>query len=222
MLQTVKIQSIEALTHDVLHITVEKPASLAYVPGQAVDVSVNKPGWENELRPFTFTSLPEDAHIEFVIKTYSDHNGVTNQLRSLSKGDSLIIHDVFGTISYKGEGVFIAGGAGLTPFIAIFKQLSKQQAIGNNKLIFANKTRGDIILEDSFHKLLGANFVNILSAEERAGYEHGYISAPLIKKHTDAATQYFYLCGPDPMMDAVEKELLSLGVAESAIVKEAF
>lgn len=112
MSQIVEIQSIEPVTHDVLHITAEKPASLSYVPGQAVDVSVNKPGWENELRPFTFTSLPEDKYIEFTIKTYPDHNGVTNELRSLSKGDSLIIHDVFGTIAYKGEGVFIAGGAG--------------------------------------------------------------------------------------------------------------
>lgn len=107
--QIVKIKSIEHLTHDVLRIVAEKPANLSYEPGQAVDISINKPGWEKELRAFTFTSLPEDDHIEFSIKTYPSHNGVTNQLLSLHAGDELIVGDVFGDIHYKGEGIFIAG-----------------------------------------------------------------------------------------------------------------
>lgn len=221
-MERVKITAIEHLTHDVMRIVAEKPASINYLPGQAVDVSINKQGWEQELRAFTFTSLPHDEHIEFTIKTYPAHNGVTQQLRLLHQGDRLIIHDVFGDITYKGEGVFIAGGAGVTPFIAIFKQLEKENKIGNNKLIFANKTKADIILEDKFQQLLGDNFINILSDEKTEKYENGYISADLIKKHTDERTKYFYLCGPEPMMQAVEKQLSALGIAASFIVKEAF
>ncbi|MCC6599400.1 MAG: flavodoxin reductase, partial [Crocinitomicaceae bacterium] len=82
MAETVKIISTEHLTHDVLRIVAEKPAKLYFTAGQAVDVSINKQGWEQELRPFTFTSLPEDGHIEFTIKTYPSHNGVTQQLLS--------------------------------------------------------------------------------------------------------------------------------------------
>jgi len=148
------------------------------------------------LRAFTFTSLPEEDHLEFTIKTYPLHNGVTQQLRSLTKGDTLIIHDVFGDINYKGQGIFIAGGAGVTPFIAILKQLEKKNQVGNNKLLFANKTKADIILENKFQQLLGQNFINILSEEQRTGYEHGYITANLIKKHIADQTKYFYLCGP--------------------------
>lgn len=222
MTQLAKVISVEHLTHDVLRIRAEKPQSLIYVPGQAVDISINKDGWQGELRAFTFTSLPDDKHIEFTIKTYPSHNGVTNQLLSLKPGDELLIHDVFGDINYKGEGIFIAGGAGVTPFIAILKQLEKEHKVGNNKLIFANKTRADIILEDKFNALLGRNFINILSDEERAGYEHGFISAELIKKHTNGQPQYFYICGPDPMMNAVEKHLSTLGVADNFIVKEGF
>ncbi|HUH25013.1 MAG TPA: FAD-binding oxidoreductase, partial [Flavobacterium sp.] len=118
MEQIVKIISVEHLTHDVLRIVAEKPASLSYIVGQAVDVSFNKEGWKNELRAFTFTSLPNEEHIEFSIKTYPSHKGVTQQLLSANQGDELIIHDVFGAIHYKGEGIFIAGGAGVTPFIA--------------------------------------------------------------------------------------------------------
>lgn len=221
-MERVKIIAIEHLTHDVLKIVAEKPASINYQPGQAVDISISKQNWEQELRAFTFTSLPDDEYIEFTIKTYSSHNGVTQQLRSLNKGDELLIHDVFGDIIYKGECIFIAGGAGVTPFIAILKQLEKEAKVGNNKLIFANKTKADIILEDQFRQLLGDNFINILSDEEIPNYEHGFISADLIKRNLNEHSQYFYLCGPEPMMQAVEKHLSSLGISESLIVKEAF
>lgn len=221
-MERIKIIAIEHLTHDVIRIVAEKPATINYLPGQAVDISISKQGWEQELRAFTFTSLPNDEYIEFTIKTYPAHNEVTQQLLLLNKGDELIIHDVFGEITYKGEGVFIAGGAGVTPFIAILKQLEKENKIGNNKLIFANKTKADIILESKFQQLLGDNFINILSDEKTVNYEYGYISADLIKKHTDDHTKYFYLCGPEPMMQTVEKQLSSLGIADIFVVKEAF
>ncbi|MBS1729363.1 MAG: flavodoxin reductase [Bacteroidetes bacterium] len=222
MSQIVKILSIENLTHDVLRIRTEKPAVIQYNPGQAADISINKSGWEQELRAFTFTSLPEDDFIEFSIKTYPSHHGVTEQLLSLSKGDELIIHDVFGDIGYKGEGLFIAGGAGVTPFIAILKHLEKNHTIGNNKLLFANKSRGDIILEDKFKDILGDHFINILSDEDLDGYEHGFISADLIQKIKDEHTKYYYLCGPEPMMQAVEKQLASLSISNEFIVREGF
>ncbi len=44
-----------------------------------------------------------------------------------------------------------------------------------NKLIFANKTRADIILENDFRKFLGKDFINILSEEKAEGYFHGRI-----------------------------------------------
>lgn len=221
-MERVKILNIEHLTHDVIKIVAQKPAGLSYLPGQAVEISIAKKNWEVELRPFTFTSLPDDKEIEFVIKTYPSHKGVTNQLLSLTIDDELFLHEVFGDINYKGEGVFIAGGAGVTPFIAIFKQLEKDDKIGNNKLIFANKTKADIILEEKFSHLLGSNFINILSEEKKSGYEHGFISASLIEKYINGNTNYFYLCGPEPMMQQVEKELAALGIAGEQIVKEAF
>jgi ferredoxin-NADP reductase len=166
--------------------------------------------------------LPDDDYIEFTIKTYPNHDGVTKQLLAANVGDELLIHGVFGDITYKGNGIFIAGGAGVTPFIAILKQLEKENKIGDNKLIFGNKTKGDIILEARFQKLLGDNFINVLSEEDVAGYAHGHISAALIAAQIADPLSYFYLCGPDPMMLAVEKDLSSLGIADERIVKEAF
>src|SRR5665811_537800 len=166
----VKIKSIKHITHDVLQIVTEKPKHYNFTPGQATEVAINKKGWDNEKRPFTFTCLPDNDYLEFTIKTYPSHKSVTNQLLQFNKDDELIIHDVFGAISYKGEGVFIAGGAGVTPFISIFRYLQSKKEIGNNKLIFANKTKADIILENEFKNLPGLEFINILSDEQADGY----------------------------------------------------
>ena len=138
----VKIKSIDKVTHNVLKIVTEKPQAYNFTPGQATEVSINKNGWQDEKRPFTFTCLPDDDYLEFTIKTYPSHKGVTNELLQLKQNDELILHDVFGAIAYKGEGVFIAGGAGVTPFISIFRFLRSKNEVGGNKLIFANKTKG--------------------------------------------------------------------------------
>lgn len=173
-------------------------------------------------KTFTFTSLPNDSYLEFIIKTYPAHQGVTNELLQLKENDELILHEVFGAIAYKGEGIFIAGGAGVTPFISIFRQLQRTSQIGNNKLIFANKTKGDIILDRYLKELLAANFINILSDEITREYVRGYITEDLLLKHITNIDQRFYICGPKPMMDAVEKHLINLQVPINSIIKEEF
>ncbi len=218
----IKIKSIQHVTHDVLQIVTEKPSHFHFTPGQATEVSINKEGWQNEKRPFTFTCLPENNYLQFTIKTYPAHKGVTNELQHLKVNDELILHDVFGDIGYKGEGVFIAGGAGVTPFISIFRYLQSKKEIGNNKLIFANKTKADIILEQEFKQLLGKNFINILSDEETDEYEHGFLTENFIKKNIEVDNKYFYLCGPPPMMDAIEKMLVNLHIDAKRIIKESF
>ena len=218
----VKIKSIDKVTHDVLQIVTEKPPEYTFTPGQATDVSINNIGWKEEKRPFTFTCLPDNDYIEFTIKTYPSHKSVTSQLLQLNKDDELILHDVFGDISYKGEGVFIAGGAGVTPFISIFRHLNAVNKKGNNKLIFAYKTQADIILEEEFKNLLGKNFINVLSDEKVDGYANGYITEDFLKANIGDLNKNFYVCGPPPMMDAIEKMLANLHVVEKLIIKEAF
>lgn len=218
----VQIKSIEKVTHDTLKIVTEKPQQYVFTPGQATEISINKNDWRDEKRPFTFTCLPDNDYLEFTIKTYPDHNGVTNKLLQLNKNDELILHEVFGAIAYKGEGVFIAGGAGVTPFISIFRFLQSKNEVGNNKLIFANKAKSDIILEQEFKNLLGKNFINILSDEKVNGYADGYITEKFLKANITDLKKKFYLCGPEPMMEAVEKQLLNLGVEAKSIIKEEF
>lgn len=217
-----KVKSVGHATHDVLRIVLEKPPDFTFIPGQAVEVAINKENWESEVRPFTFTSLPGDDDLEFTIKTYPEHKGVTAELLSLKPDDELAISEPWGTINYKGEGTFVAGGAGVTPFISIFRHLHSKNKIGNNKLVFANKRKSDIINGDEFEEMLGKNFVNILSDEETDEYAHGFISEDFLKKNISNRTGYIYLCGPEVMMDIVEKQLANLGIKKELIVKEEF
>lgn len=218
----VKINSIKHITPDVLKIVTEKPQQYNFSPGQATKISINKSGWKDKKGPFTFTSLPDSDFLEFTIKTYPSHKSVTNELLKLKKNDELILHDVFGAIAYKGEGLFIAGGAGVTPFICIFRYLQSKKEIGNNKLIFANKTKDDIIHEAEFKKLLGENFINILSDEKADGYAHGQITEDFLKDYIKYSPKNIYVCGPPPMMEAIEKQLANLKIDKKQIIKEAF
>ncbi len=218
----VKILETEYVTHNVKRFKVSKPGSYKYKPGQATDVVINLPEWKEERRPFTFTSLNEWDHLEFTIKIYDDHNGVTNKLGTLHAGDELILHDIWGAIHYKGEGIFIAGGAGVTPFIAIFRQLQKDGKLGNNKLIFSNRTSKDIILKDEFEKMLDKNFINTLTDEKAEKYDNRKIDESYLKEKIKDFSQYFYVCGPDAMIESIKEQLLNLGADNDKIVIEQF
>src|ERR1017187_6293027 len=73
------------ITHDVKRFVLEKPPDYTFIPGQSVNISINLPEWKNELRPFTFTNLPDDDYLEFMIKIYRDRNGVTKKLESINR-----------------------------------------------------------------------------------------------------------------------------------------
>jgi len=216
----VRILNIEQVTHDVKRFRFEKPEGYSFIPGQATDVSINRPGLREKKNPFTFTSLNSAPYLEFTIKIYSSRNGVTNELGKLNPGDELIIRDVWGAINYKGKGLFIAGGAGITPFISILRDLESRNEVRGNRLIFGNKTRADIILEDELRKILGEDLINILSKEKADGFNYGLITEEFLKSNISDLNVNFYICGPDQMIEMVTKALANLGVGKELITLE--
>lgn len=216
----VRILDLEQVTQNVRRFRVEKPDGYTFIPGQATEISVNKPELINKKGPFTFTCRNSDHYLEFTIKIYPQRQGKTNELGKLKVGEELIIRDVWGTIAYKGKGVFIAGGAGITPFIAIFRDLETRNEVDGNRLLFANRTKEDIINEDEFRRLLGENFINILSDEQAEGFEYGFVDDNFLNKYITDFSQKFYICGPPPMMKAVLAHLKMLEVSEDSIIKE--
>ena len=217
----VEILKVENVTHDVKRFTVSKPEGYSFTPGQATEVSLNKEGWKDKKRPFTFTSLNEALELEFTIKIYEDHeNGVTREIGKLKEGEELIIRDVWGVIHYKGAGVFIAGGAGVTPFIAILRQLQKDGKLDGNTLIFSNKTQEDIILQEEFSTMDGLRKIYTLTQEDNENYENGRIDEKFLKKYVKNWKQHFYVCGPTPLVGEIQHILQKLGAESEAIVIE--
>lgn len=217
------VQHIEDITRDVVRITLPKPDGYSFTPGQATEVALNKEGWKEEERPFTFTSLPEDDHLEFTIKIYDDHDGVTAQIGTLTKNDELQIGDAWGAIEYKGPGVFIAGGAGVTPFISVLRDLRKKEELEGNKLIFSNKTEKDIILEDEFRSMLGDDFINVITDEKPRGEHHfldGHMDRSFLQDQINDLQQSFYVCGPPDFNDAMLGYLKELGAKPDALIFE--
>jgi ferredoxin-NADP reductase len=226
MAHKVKIQNIEIVTHDVKRFVTEKPKGYKFTPGQATEVAINKKGWEDKKRPFTFTSLNEDDYLEFVIKGYPvakhpNHTGVTEAIHNLAVGNELIIDDPWGAIEYKGKGVFLAGGAGITPFIAIFKQLHKDRQLVGNRLIFSNKTSNDVIIEPTLRRWFRPeSLVLTLTREENANFHNGRIDESLLKKHIGEFSQYFYVCGKKQMVSDLNNILTTLGANTEMVVFE--
>lgn len=216
----VKVLKVENVTHNVRRFTLEKPHGYSFTPGQATEVSINDESLKNESRPFTFTSLNEWPKLEFTTKIYTDHHGVTEALGKVKEGDELLLHDVWGAINYKGPGVFIAGGAGVTPFIAILRQLQKENKLEGNRLIFSNKTEKDIILKDEFSKMLGKNFYNTLTQEENKNYDHRKIDRAFLQDQIKDFSQNFYVCGPDQFVKNITGFLQELGAKADAVVFE--
>lgn len=213
----------EPVTRDTYLYIIEKPEGFEFRPGQAVELAIDEEGWREEKRPFTITSLPENPRLQFIIKTYTsdEHEGVTEHLgRDIVVNDRVIFGDAWGAIEYQGPGVFIAGGAGVTPFISILRQLEKHDKIENNRLFFSNKTHQDVILQGELFRMLGRQVVCTLTQEEHRDYEHGRIDRQWLESRVDDFDQPFYLCGPPEMVKSLKETLEELGANPDSLVFE--
>src|ERR1035441_4509893 len=116
----------------------------------------------------------------------------------------------------------MAGGAGMTPFIAILRELKKDNAIDGNQLFFSNKTVDDIILHDELDYILGENAHYIVTESNTEG-DHimkGYMDKAFINKHIKDFNKPFYICGPDKMISDLKTILEEAGAKTESVVFE--
>ncbi len=213
-----KILDTNYLTHNVKRFVVEKPAGFSYIPGQSTHLAVNLPGWEDQWRSFTFTSLNSWNYLEFIIKIYDDHQGVTQQLGKLNAGATLLMKDVFGTINYKGPGIFLAGGTGITPFIAIFRALYHSGNMRNIGLLYSNHYHEDVILQEELTQMLGRGYVDFFSKEGVIGFGEKRINRKFLVETIGDFDKRFYVCGPETFVNDIRKYLVELGARMDAII----
>ncbi len=220
MNHSVRLLRSQFVTHDVKHFIVSKPEGFSFVPGQGVELAINQPGLHEQGRRFTPTGLTTDQVLEFTIKGYVDHAGVTRALHQLEPGAELLMSDPFGTVNYQGPGVFIAGGAGITPFLAILRDLARKGELVRQTLIFSNKTPRDMICEKELLHLLGGRCILNCSGAPAPGYEHRHIDAAYLAEKIKDFDQRFYVCGPPGFMDVVNSALADMGVRAANLIFE--
>lgn len=202
MTHTLVLQAAEKVTHDTFHLTFHRPPEFEFEQGQATELAFQKDGIKSEGRPFTMVSQPGDATLEFVIKSYPDHEGVTAHLPELEVPDTADATDPFGAISDHGAGVFLAAGAGITPFIPILKKHA-QHGIGPDLLIYGNQTDADIILEETWNSLAGVTPVHVISDQKDSEHRKGQIDRALLEELIEDTGQPIYVCGPPGFVDAM-------------------
>ena len=223
MQQTVKILDVEKVTHNVRRYELEKPQGYSYEPGQATELSLDEDGWRDKKHPFTFTSLTDAPTLEFTIKSYfaTGGDGMTERLFHYEPGQSLVLRDSWGTITYKGPGTFISGGAGVTPFIAILRDLARQGKLAGHRLIGSYRAAQDIILREEFEAMPGLSTLWTVTGDPQSeGVEHARIDAAFIREHIRDFSQNFYLCGPDDMVKELRQTLEGLGADTDAVTWE--
>jgi ferredoxin-NADP reductase len=218
MAHTVKILATEMLNHNVKRFTTERPQGLNYTPGQAVLVEI--PEMKGGKRPFAFTGLLAAPELEFTIKLYHDHHGVTDHLTDYKPGDTLKFANPLGAIKYQGTGTFMAGGAGITPFLAILRNLHKGGRLDGNALWFSNKTLKDIFLEKDFARDARDRLRLLITREPSTCHENARIDKEYVKAHARHFDQHFYLCGPEKMVTELSTALRELGVHSENVVME--
>lgn len=217
---TITIRTIERLTPDVRRYRCDRPDGYTFEPGQATEVHLDRDGWRDEARPFTFTSLPDDDHLEFTIKSYPDHDGVTEQIGQLVEGDRLVIGDAWGAITDTGPGMFIAGGAGVTPFIAILRRREADGTLDGCHLVFSNATEDDIIMRSDFERMPGLRTTFVVTDHPGSELAADRLDKDALERLIDDVDQQFYVCGPPAMVDDISQALQDLGADPDGITFE--
>lgn len=219
-----KILMREFVTHNVIRVILKKPKNYSFTPGQVADLTFSSGKLKDQKHPFTFANLPEDLVLEFIIKIYHGGDGFTEKISKVPMGTELEISKPFGTIMYKGKGIFIAGGAGITPFISILRNLKQEGKIIGNELIFSNKEQKDIIMEKELNEMFKdspTDIMLVLTQDNKEGYYHGRIDKEFLESHIkDFVNNHFYICGPPIFMFDIRKNLKKLGAKVDSIVFE--
>lgn len=189
--------------------------------GQYVCVSLDIDG-THTTRPYSVSSSPKLAKkgiVEITVKELEGGFASSWILANWKEGDEVRISGAEGFMYYEpmrdGKNVVaIAGGVGITPYIAMARAIADGIEDFNLTVIFNSRTEEDILFKAEFDEIAAkcdkVKIVHVLSREEKEGYEHGHITAEIIEKYAPESYAV-YVCGPENMYKAVLEELKKLG-----------
>jgi propane monooxygenase reductase subunit len=230
---TVEVVANDPVTHDMRHLVVRliEPEEIKFFPGQYMDFQV--PG-HHASRSFSMANTPNREGIfEFVIRIYPGGLFSGYLADQLHVGDRLSVEAPFGAFrlreSSTADLVFIGGGAGLAPLLALLRSMAERGLERPVTFYYGARTRRDLCFEEELAKLQeqlpGLTFVPALSepsGDEEWEGETGLITDVVERRENALDRVDAYVCGPPPMVEAAIAMLTRLGRSEDHIYYDKF
>ncbi len=124
--------------------------------------------------------------------------------------------------------LFIAGGVGITPIVAMLRKMVREAPAADAVLLYFNRDERSIIFDRQLRRLARSSGVRIVHVVDtlrrpRPGLEQGRISADLIARHVpDIAERQVYTCAPAVVIDLARTFCTELGVPAERFHTESF
>lgn len=207
-------------------------AGIRFLPGQFGWIIVGRGPFAASQHPFSFSSSAEvdDGTVEMTIKAAGDFTSTIGDVRVGTKAWVDGPHGVFTPDLNEGPGfVLIGGGVGVTPLMSIVRTMADRNDRRPVLLVLGNPTLDDVTFLEELDALTERLDLRIVHVLQRPGPgwdgETGFVDADLLRRHLPprAERQQYFVCGPPPMLDALEAVLGDgLGIPTDHIHTERF
>ena len=183
-------------------------------------------------RPYSISSSPKDAlegRYTMTIKRVPGGIASNYMLDHFRVGDEITLSGPLGEFVYlpirDGRTVIgVAGGSGITPFYSFAKAIAEGSEDFNLVLLYGSRTEDDILFKEEFDIIQKATkkvkVVHVLSDEEKPGYEHGFVTAELIRKYAPQEDYSIFMCGPAGMYNFLDGQIQTMGLARKWVRHE--
>jgi len=204
---------------------------LVFSPGQFAWLTIWDSPFSDSEHPFSFSSsAAHPEQLKFTIKELGDFS---ERIKFAKTGQPVYLDGPHGAFSIDRHPhapgyVFITGGVGITPVMSMLQTLADRGDSRPLLLIYANKTWDLVTFREEIITLqtrLNLRVVNVLEqVPDDWKEEKGFVNAEILKRNLpeDRGRFEYFICGPEPMMNAVEKTLDQLGVPFSRVHSERF
>lgn len=197
-------------------VRVKDAGQLSYLPGQYVNVSV--PG-TSQTRSYSFSSMPREGVVEFLVRNIPNGLMSSYLAGSARPGDALTLTGPIGSFYLRDVTrplLFLAGGTGLAPFLAMLESLRHKETGQPIHMIYGVTNDTDLVELDKLAAFAvaipGFTYVTVVADPASTHERKGYVTHHLPDAALHGGNLDLYLCGPPPMVDAVRATLAEKGV----------
>ncbi len=226
-----RLERVEAERGETTTLALKPPPAteFRFEPGQFGWFAFGRSPFSFTQHPFSISSSAEREEVELAVKALGDF---TSSAGELEPGTTVYVdgpHGVFSIDQDEGPGFgLIAGGVGIAGLISMLRTMADRHDVRPTLLFYASREWDGAAFRDELERLkdrLNLTVVHVLERppEDWAG-ETGYVTAEVLSRHLPPGYRrfQFFICGPDPMMDAAEIALVGLGVAPGRVHTERF